>query len=647
MLAILPVLFFALVFDILWRRSDYPDPRTSFLSAAVTWGLVVILLTEVLSLFNAISAVALAVGWGAATIVAVLVSFRERSPTRPLPRISLRSISLLDVLFGAPIVAIVLGTGFIAFVGWPNNWDGLNYHLPRAAHWAQNGSVAHYPTHITQQLFFPPWASYATLHLTLLGSDERFANLVQWFSMLGSVLGVALIARRLGATPRGQLFSALFAATIPMGIVQASSVQNDYVTTFWLVCMVNAVLAWRAQPRFSSAIAVGASLGLALLTKLSAYIFVLPGVLVFLFAARPYRWPGFPKQAALIGLAAVALNAPHYTRNVELFGSPFGTNHLGAGAEGNRRLNKVHDELTVGVFASNLVRNLAYHLGSPSPILNTALEETIRGAFAHFGYELDDPRGTFLNKTFIIIRGGPNDNATRNFVHAILIGLSAVAIVSFRVWRSAGHVWSYALVLVLGMVTLSALIKWEPQHSRLTLPLFVLASALVGLVLQRHRLVMAAAALSMAVWAWPFVMDNPVHPLLGEANVLRFDRRTQYFLQSPDRLVGYVSAMGFLDSHGCNQVGLILNWFEVEYQLWALLPDVRTGHGRMEHVGVQNVSARLANRRPPFSPCAVVEVRGPAAQALQIENAAYSRVWLGNRVAVYVPDVFAEEQAGS
>lgn len=637
MLAIVPILCFAIVFDLLWRRqSDDSDPRGALLSAAIIWGTIVAILTEALSLFNALSVSALAVGWGTSALVAALVSFRQKEPTRSLPRLSPRSISPLDLAMVAMVLAIALVTGFIAFVGWPNNWDGLNYHLSRVAHWAQNGSVAHYPTHITHQLFYPPWASYATLHLTLLGGDERFANLVQWFSMLGSVTGVSLIAQRLGANARGQLVSALFAATIPMGILQASSIQADYVATFWLVCLVNALLTWRDQRVPSSALAVGASLGLALLSRQTAYLFF-PPLGLLLLSARRFRWPGFLKQAVVIALLALALNIPHYLRNLELFGTPIGPTQLGSATVVIRRLDKVNDDSSFEVVASNLVRNLAWHFGSPFPALNAALERSIKGSFAQFGYDLDDPRGTYFNRQFLVQLSGPNENATRNLIHALLIGGAVLAMVCFRRWRSARHLWSYALALALGVVLLSALIKWEPQHSRLTLPIFVLWSPLIGLILQQARLLAALAALVMTVWAWPFLMQNYSHPLLGEAHMLRIDRHTQYFQQAPDRLFGYAGAMDFLDSAGCDEVGLIVNWFEIEYPFWVLLPRVKAGRGRIEHVGVQNVSARLESRRPPFWPCAVVEVNGPAAQTLQIGGAVYRRAWSGSRVAVFEP----------
>ncbi len=40
----------------------------------------------------------------------------------------------------------------------------------------------------------------------------------------------------IGEDLRAQAFIAAVAAAIPMGIVQSSSTQNDYVVAFWLVC---------------------------------------------------------------------------------------------------------------------------------------------------------------------------------------------------------------------------------------------------------------------------------------------------------------------------------------------------------------------------------------------------------------------------
>ena len=99
----------------------------------------------------------------------------------------------------------------------------------------QSGAVTLFPTAYPQQLSHPSWAEYAILHLRLVLGSDRLANLTQWLAMAGSLVGVSLAARCLGATARGQALSALACATLPMGILQASTTQNDYVAALWLV----------------------------------------------------------------------------------------------------------------------------------------------------------------------------------------------------------------------------------------------------------------------------------------------------------------------------------------------------------------------------------------------------------------------------
>lgn len=55
----------------------------------------------------------------------------------------------------------------------------------------------------------PPWAEYAMLTLLALSGGNWLDNLVQWFAMVGSVIGVSLIAKLLGANSRCQLLAGL------------------------------------------------------------------------------------------------------------------------------------------------------------------------------------------------------------------------------------------------------------------------------------------------------------------------------------------------------------------------------------------------------------------------------------------------------
>jgi hypothetical protein len=151
---------------------------------------------------------------------------------------------------------LILGvTGMIAFIAAPNTWDSMVYHLGRIVHWIQNRSIAFYPASTIWQLFPNPWAEFAILHYQILSNGDRFANFVQWFSMLGSIIGVTLIASELKASKRGQLLAAILCATIPSAILQATSTQNDLAASFWLVCFVYFILVLMRKPMRDRAIA--------------------------------------------------------------------------------------------------------------------------------------------------------------------------------------------------------------------------------------------------------------------------------------------------------------------------------------------------------------------------------------------------------
>lgn len=200
-------------------------------------------ITELLNIVKLVNFIGLFFLWLLTNFILCLIFFRLFSSKNiiipPKVRLVLQPFYLLSLSY---VAFIALTVGLIAIVAPPNNWDSMTYHMPRVVHWIQHHSVAHYPTSYTPQLYQPPWAEFTIMHFQILSSSDRFANLVQWFSMVGSLIGVSLIARDLGADLRGQVLSIVVAATIPMGSLQASNTKNDYVVSFWLVCFVHYVI---------------------------------------------------------------------------------------------------------------------------------------------------------------------------------------------------------------------------------------------------------------------------------------------------------------------------------------------------------------------------------------------------------------------
>jgi hypothetical protein len=286
MLVSLPLAGFVLLFSV-FREEDH-GWRSALILAATTWGVLVVLITEVLSLQPWLTKVNLAMAWLLADIA--ILSYLRRVTRRKAAsattlelrrQLHQRVIKLgyvnIGLLVGAAVIIVLIGV--IALASPPNTWDAMVYHMPRVSHWMQNRSVAFYPTHVPRQLHMPPWAEFAMLHLHMLFGGDRLNNLVQWFSLFGSVVAVSLLAQALGAGYRGQALAAVICATIPQGILQASAAKNDYVVAFWLAALAYCVLSFKREPTWTHAFGIGGALGLAWLTKGTGYILTFPFVI--------------------------------------------------------------------------------------------------------------------------------------------------------------------------------------------------------------------------------------------------------------------------------------------------------------------------------------------------------------------------------
>jgi Dolichyl-phosphate-mannose-protein mannosyltransferase len=600
--------------------------RAILLLAAIAGGVVVSALAELLSALDRLTFGALVLSWGALLLAgAVLAVGRVTVPERSGPRALARSLPALELAMTIWITLVVALTGLLAIQTVPTTWDSMTYHLARVANWAENQSVAFYPTHVPRQLYQPPWAEYAMLHLYVLAGGDRLVNLVQWGSMAGSLVGVSLIAGQLGAGRRGQILAAFVCATIPMGILQSMTTQNDYAVALWLVCMVHGLLALGRGPGPLPSVRVGAALGLALLTKGTAYLFAAPFLAVFVWMGRNRSLIRKVGQTLVIVLCALAVNDAQYLRNVILFGSPLGPVRQGEYSYPNK-------ELSLRILASNVVRNIGVHLGTPFPGVNAALQRSIEATHRIIGIAPDDPRSTWPGARLEITAPVAHEDLAGNGLHLVLLMLATAA-----AWRARvqGPVRAYAACLVAGFLLFSLLLKWQPWHSRLQLPWFVLGAPAIGVALERLRpRLLALALVILAATSLYFLTANPAHALVGPGNVLSTPRAVQRAAHAGP---GYVGATRLVTSLGCQEVGLIdPAGNEREYMMWALLADARW-RGRLEPVLVTNISAGLPRRMPALRPCAIILLGWPYVRALKLGTQVHRNTWSHESVQVFVP----------
>lgn len=553
----------------------------SYLRASVATGAFAVALTELLGAAHALTRPALFIAW---TLFAVcmFVIAKKTAFARP---------GLADSLLIAIIAAILAVLAFIALKSPPNSTDAMAYHLPRVVFWAQQRSVAFFPTPYLNQIMLQPFAEYLMLQTYILSGGDHFINLIQWFGCLTSIVAVAAIAKQFGTDLRGQLLAALFCATLPNGILQASGAKNDYVLAAWLAC--TAYFLMRRDPIFA-----GLALGLALGTKATAYIFA-PGLILAIVIPSWKYWRESLKSIAPIALCALALNLPQYARNINLSGSPLGFDS----AQGDGKFRWQNDKFGWRPTVSNLLRHSTEQLGARSPRWNQAVFHTAVSIHEKLGLDPNDPSTTWVDTQYEPPRNANHETNAPNRWHLAILAL-CFAVMPWRNPRLA----IYLCGLVAGFILFSAYLKWQPYMARMFLPLFVLACPAVLMV--RPKILQLALVILLLDTARPYLFENWVRPLKGPNSILRTTRDSQYFndlhlwnIEAKTREQVKAAA-----TSGCSVIGIDINDLQLEYPFEALLRE-RNAQAQFVHVNVTNQSKKYEKPDDP-KPCRIVKLLG-------------------------------------
>ena len=605
-MAIIFPIFSFFILSLALNKNFINSRRESCLVSAIVCSMWLWLVTETLSFFQILNFKAVLSAWiifligtGVLLLKTIRIS-RKKIPLKlalvPIDAIILMGISL-----------VLLGTLLLALVSPPNTWDALTYHMSRVVHWVQNGSLAPYPTYILRQIFSNPGFEYFVLHFYLLAKGDAWVNLVQWLAMLGSLMVISMIARQLGASRRGQLLAVIVASTIPMGIVESSSLQGDYMVAFFVVAAVYAFLKWRLDPSWSWAILLGSSFGLAILAKGTGIFFILPVLMGFVGLAVFYgsrlRWQQVLVVIFLVGI----INAGFVLRTVLYFPGKALTEVT---QEGRGVLNEA---LEPGIFLINALRHSGTHMGTSSERLNKTITQGMRSLSMMIGANIDDPRATYGSAHFAINKPTRDENATSAGVHFIL-SIIFVLWVFFSPVVSRELRWYGACLLSMAIVFCLS-VKWQPWLSRLQLPLFVLASAGIGVFLERIRIAWVPMVIVtlLFIFAIPYVINAYPRHLVGKKNVFMQTHEEQYFSMVKERYPSYAKVSDRLAASGCHDIGLVIGSDDWEYPLWPLLQDRGMTNFRLEHIDTIGPLSHLRYPLGDFNPCARVVVKGSVA----------------------------------
>jgi hypothetical protein len=520
------------------RGTDRGDWRDAVLLAAVYWSAALVAVTEVLGAFHALKPAPVRILWGLAGLGCVVWIWRGRLWRDAFAERRFRfpawDVAVIGGLI-ALLAALALAVAALTSPGYP---DVLGYHLPRQVMWLQQGSLDFFATTDQKQLRMPPFSEMVGLHLLALNGGDADANLPQFFAYLLTIVTVSVIVREMGGGTRSQLLAAFVWATIPMAYQEASNGKNDLITAFWV-----GILAWLALrawdvpgSAWKAWLPFGCALGLCWLTKGTGLVYSMPiAAAAGWGAVRSGRRNG-ARFAAGIAVAAL-LCSGHYLRNLSWYGTPLGR----ADSVEQDEMNKSY---TPAAIASNVSRDFALELGTPSDRANRAIQSAIEAFHRWIGEDPNDARTSLIPiGDRYAVAYHPNLDSLSSAPAQTLLALILPAWMFWRRRTLGKKAW---ILLALGMLAGLALAlsaKWQPWGTRLQLPIFALVVPILGIVGTDPG--GRVGRLGWLMGAFAFVALLPAlniyqRPLWGTVNIFNTPRDEIQFrfwpsLRQPDR----------------------------------------------------------------------------------------------------------------
>lgn len=484
----------------------------------------------------------------------------------------------------------------VALKSPPNTTDSLTYHMARVAHWAQAGNLGHYAASYHPQLWNAIGAELAVLHLYLLADGHAWVNLVQWSSLVGAVLAVSVLAAELGAGGPGQLVAAVFAATAPASILQATSTQTDLVAGFWVVASVALVMPLlnRSLGLLEWA-ALGSAIGMGMLTKGIYYPIAAPMLLlVFLLGWRRERSIRELSLGVVVILtAAFVMNLGYWARNLTTYGGPFGS------AEWmSIRTSASFQPLAPIV---RIVQEIAINFPTPWEPANGIIEDSVRSVSAFLGVPSPD---------FTIQWAWNHEDLAGSPLHMASFAVVSMYAIFAQSDRSSKAVRWYAFAIILAFAAFSWLIGFNPFGARHHIPFFLLAGPLLGVVLEGlgRPGFLTAALFAFLISSLPWVFLNQTRPLIGwkprtrTQSIFRATERELIFANTPDSREAYTKGTRTILESDCDQIGTSLDSRDPEYALWWLLGAPSDS---LEIRSVRPLPSLESLRDDSFHPCAI------------------------------------------
>ncbi len=581
-------LFFFIIY-----KSDFKSSLADLIiKSTLLFSTIIVMLVEILSFFNSLNLISILSFWLLFFILLIYLLIKRKVFQAIKGKLfSLnKKISVEDKLLIIIIITVVLLLLYQGIIYPPNNWDSLTYHMSRIMYWLGNENLNHFPTHILRHLYQPPFAEYLIMNVNVLQGNDYFSNSIQLLFLLFTLISLNEILKWLEIKKLIRIVTFLFCLSIPSVVLQATSSKNDIVCAFFVVTSILFLIKCYEKPKTINFMFLGLAIGLGMLTKGTFYIFIFPALLFFvlLFFTKNLKQKTYSK--IFLGFISVLfifmINVGHFSRNYSL-------NHNILNIDDTENKMFWNEEMNVKFFMSNLLKNIGLHVGFP---LTTSYNVALEGFHEKYNISIDNPKLNFLGLKYSSPKKFETheDLVPNTFHFVLLLGIS-VFLLFYSLFKKNYKLLMLLCVVILQIILFTFYLKWQPWHTRLHIPVFILSSIFIGFFLNLFKKPYLSYLISFACLYsfWFNYAYNNTRPIITNRlytkNIFTDDTRfKKYFANQPFLYSEYANVLNKMYEYNPKKVGLELNDWE-----YPLLASFYHDHLKIVAINVTNSTNKI------------------------------------------------------
>ncbi len=574
------------------------DKVEKYVKAISVWMLFCFVITEALSVFQMISTLNLWICWiGFDVVLALLnISKYKKDGWKQISDFAFpRSINKKMLIWGI----FALGMICLALKTVPYNWDSMTYHMPRIFHWYQNGSVAHYATHIDRQVASPVLGAFVNLHVyAMAGGNDIFVNLLQCLSFLTNGILVYFIAKKINCSEKYCTMAAVLFYSMPIAFAEAFTTQVDNFSALWMLgfaYLLIDLLDVKEKIAFdrktvSKVSHLALCVAYGYLAKPSvgfSMVFFAVWLLVIVIRRRD-KVLTLVAYIAIAAVILVAVLSPEFYRNINTY------NALSSPGTGQRQLVGTLHERYIAV---NTVKNFTFNMPTVWVYNSSEIiwKYTMRLARV-LGVDIDDPAISEDGREFEV--RAPQTYGHSSAVNPLVVWLLVICaflwLFKNRKRRLSEVRNQYFIVAGISFVFFCAVLRWEPFVSRYMLSYLALLCPAVVSQLEmffegkdekhyRNELIFVTVFYFLCITEfWGLLYYH------GKIALSQTDSEG-YFASRREITENYLCITNAVNGNGYEDIGLIIGKDSYEYPLMVMLED----YDSIKHVNVNNSTAGL------------------------------------------------------